>query len=84
MLYLQHALDASDESVGNICVENVDWPFFTDEVYLPTELPIHRSSLTRWGARTGVEAVDIDGVRILRPPWTAHRGRMAVNHQRTP
>ena len=49
-------------------------------------LPNHLSSLTRWRARIGVEGVDIDGVRILRPHgqpfWEESRWIASARHER--
>lgn len=58
LLYLQHALDASDEAVVNTWVENPYWQYFCVEMYLQTEAPIDPSSLTRWRKRIGEEGVE--------------------------
>ena len=58
LLYLQHANDASDESVVATWLENPYWQYFTGEEFLQTELPIDPSSLTRWRKRIGEEGVE--------------------------
>jgi IS5 family transposase len=59
LLYLQHANDASDESVVATWLENPYWQYFCGETYLQTELPIDPSSLTRWRKRMGEEGVEV-------------------------
>lgn len=58
LLYLQHALDLSDEEVVWQWVENPYWQVFTGETYLQTEPPIDPSSLTRWRKRLGEAGVE--------------------------
>jgi len=57
-LYLQHALDLSDEEVVWQWVENPYWQVFTGETFLQTEPPIDPSSLTRWRKRLGEAGVE--------------------------
>ena len=59
LLYLQHANDASDESVVATWLENPYWQYFCGETHLQTELPIDRSSLSRWRKRIGEEGVEV-------------------------
>ena len=59
LLYLQHANDASDESVVATWLENPYWQYFCGETHLQTELPIDPSSLSRWRKRIGEEGVEV-------------------------
>lgn len=58
LLYLQHAVDLSDEEVVWQWVGNLYWQLFTGETYLQTEPPIDSSSLTRWRKRLGEAGVE--------------------------
>lgn len=76
LLYLQHALDASDEAVVNTWIENPYWQYFCGEVYLQTKAPIDPSSLTRWKKRIGEEGVE---TLLMATIEAARRGGAAAS-----
>lgn len=58
LLYLQHALDLSDEAVVRRWVENPYYQYFCGETLFQHRAPINPSSLTRWRGRIGEEGVE--------------------------
>lgn len=54
---LKHLADLSDEAVCDRWVYDPYFQFFCGEVYFQHELPIDRSSMTRWRQRIGPERV---------------------------
>ena len=55
---LKHMHDLSDEAVCARWVENPYFQYFCGEEYFQFELPIERSSMTRWRHRIGPEGME--------------------------
>ena len=53
LLYLKHIHKLSDKQVVAIWVENPYWQYFCGESYFQIDMPIDRSSLTRFRQRIG-------------------------------
>lgn len=56
---LKHMKGLSDEEVCAVWLENPYFQSFCGEVYFQHELPLDRSSMTRWRHRIGAEALEV-------------------------
>lgn len=59
LLMLQHMFEISDEQVVEAWVENPYWQYFCGYDYLQWEVPIDRTSLTKWRHRLGEAGLDL-------------------------
>ena len=76
---LKHVKGLSDEQVCAGWVENPYWQAFCGERYFQHELPLDRSSMTRWRQRIGAERLETllaDTLRVALETGAAKPGQM--------
>ena len=56
---LKHTFDLSDEELCARWIENPYFQFFCGEAFFRHELPLDRSSLTRWRQRIGADTLEV-------------------------
>jgi hypothetical protein len=88
LLYWKHAYDESEESVVARWVENPYWQFFCGCQYMQHDLPIERSSLSKWRKRVGAERLEklleatlhtALAMKAVRPQEFQHRTSRALD-----